>query len=90
MNKNVNQNLIRAAVDREREKSTLSDIYKQKYRNLKGRVTKAKQRSTASPHEIHYTPEEYENLPKRTHEMPERWPDETFEEYYNRIRSGIV
>lgn len=103
-----NTSQLRAAVDRERKKSGLREIYIQKYKNLKGGQTvpkpvvhkvkvnynKAPRKRRSSPKnhedaEIYYTETEYQNMPKTNHDIPERRPDETFEEYYARVRSGI-
>lgn len=98
MSNKMNKSIIRAAVDKERQKTTLKGIYKQKYKNLKGVTRKVKvnyakkpkKRNTGPKREIYDTHTEYANMPKTTHDLPKRYLGETFEEYYHRIRSGVI
>jgi len=90
MSNYLNQNVLRIASHKGRQKSSLADIYKQKYRNLNGRRKKPSKLPKSKEREIFYTETEYNNIPKTSNALPKRHIDETFEEYYNRIRSGIV
>lgn len=65
--------------------------------NNKSRPTTTRLSSTKKPHskknpkhEIYLLDSEYANIPKTSHDLPQRLMGESFEEYLRRVQSGLV